>query len=33
LAPAVPATPAHELELAIDPDRIHFFDPETGKAL
>ena len=33
LDPSVPATPAQNLELAIDPDRIHFFDPETGKAL
>ena len=33
LDPSVPATPAQDLELAIDPDRIHFFDPETGKAL
>jgi hypothetical protein len=33
LDPSVPATPAQDLEVAIDPDRIHFFDPETGKAL
>ncbi|MCG2771561.1 MAG: sn-glycerol-3-phosphate ABC transporter ATP-binding protein UgpC [Desulfobacterales bacterium] len=30
LDPSVPATPAQDLEVAIDPDRIHFFDPETG---
>jgi multiple sugar transport system ATP-binding protein len=33
LDPAVPAVPGHELELAIDPHRIHFFDTETGTTL
>lgn len=32
LDPSVPAMPAQDLEVAIDPDRIHFFDPETGNA-
>jgi multiple sugar transport system ATP-binding protein len=31
--PTVPATPAQDLEIAIDPCRIHYFDPETGKTL
>jgi hypothetical protein len=33
LDPAVPAVPGRELELAIDPQRIHFFDPDTGSTL
>jgi multiple sugar transport system ATP-binding protein len=33
LDPAVPATPERGLNLAIEPHRIHFFDPQTGAAL
>ncbi len=33
LDPASPAVPEQELALAIDPYRIHFFDPETGSAV
>ena len=33
LDPSVPAVPEQELELSIDPYRIHFFDPDTGAAL
>ncbi len=33
LDPAIPALPGQELELAIDPWRIHFFDSETGAHL
>jgi multiple sugar transport system ATP-binding protein len=33
LDPLVPATPAQELEVAIEPHRLHFFNLETGKAL
>jgi multiple sugar transport system ATP-binding protein len=33
LDPAVPAVPGQELELEVDPWRIHFFDPETGTTL
>jgi multiple sugar transport system ATP-binding protein len=33
LDPVVPAAPAHDLNLVIDPHRLHFFDPATGLAL
>jgi multiple sugar transport system ATP-binding protein len=33
LDPAVPAVPEEEMELTLDPYRIHFFDPETGATL
>jgi len=33
LNPDIPAVPGRELELAVDPYRIHFFDPETGTTL
>jgi multiple sugar transport system ATP-binding protein len=33
LDPTVPAAPGQDLEVAIEPRHIHFFDPETGKAL
>jgi multiple sugar transport system ATP-binding protein len=33
LDPAVAATPDQELTVAIDPLRLHFFDPETGEAI
>jgi multiple sugar transport system ATP-binding protein len=33
LDPEIPAIPEQELELTIDPLRIHFFDPETGSNL
>jgi multiple sugar transport system ATP-binding protein len=33
LDPSVPATPGQDLEVAIEPHRLHFFDPESGKAL
>jgi multiple sugar transport system ATP-binding protein len=33
LDPAVPVAPAQDLELAIDPYRIHFFDQETGSTI
>ncbi len=33
LEPDVPAKPGTDLELAIDPYRLHFFDPETKKSL
>jgi multiple sugar transport system ATP-binding protein len=33
LDPTVVATPAQDLEVAIAPYRIHFFDPETGKVI
>jgi multiple sugar transport system ATP-binding protein len=33
LDPAVDATPDQELIVVIDPQRLHFFDPETGEAL
>ena len=32
-APAIAAAPEQELQLAVDPYRIHAFDPETGTAL
>ena len=28
-----PVTPGTELELAVDPARFHFFDPDTGAVL
>jgi multiple sugar transport system ATP-binding protein len=33
LNPAIPATPGQVLELVIEPHRLHFFDPDIGKAL
>ena len=33
LDPAVSVTPDQQLEVAIAPPRLHFFDPETGEAL
>jgi multiple sugar transport system ATP-binding protein len=33
LDPIVPATPAQDLEVAIEPHRLHFFNLETGEAL
>jgi multiple sugar transport system ATP-binding protein len=33
LDPAVPVVPGRELELTIDPYKIHFFEPETGSTL
>jgi multiple sugar transport system ATP-binding protein len=33
LDPAVAVAPDQGLEVAIDPQRLHFFDPETGAAL
>lgn len=32
LDPSVPCTLGEELAVALDPDRIHFFDPKTGQA-
>ena len=32
LDPSVPCKLGEGLAVAIDPDRIHFFDPKTGKA-
>jgi multiple sugar transport system ATP-binding protein len=31
--PVIPAAPGQEMQLVVDPHRIHFFDPETGLAL
>jgi multiple sugar transport system ATP-binding protein len=33
LDPSVPTILAQNLEVVIEPHRLHFFDPETGKAL
>jgi len=33
LDPAVSVKPDQELEVAVDPQRLHFFDPDTGAAL
>jgi len=33
LDPAISVAPDQELEVALDPRRLHFFDPETGAAI
>ena len=33
LDPHLPVTPGQDLEMAIDPGRCHFFDPDNGEAL
>jgi multiple sugar transport system ATP-binding protein len=33
LDPAVPAAPDEDLELAFDPSRLHFFEPDTHQAI
>jgi multiple sugar transport system ATP-binding protein len=33
LEPSVPAAPGETLRLTVDPERLHFFDPHTERAL